>query len=848
MRKWLKSGSTASQNATVWSAIKAGTPIHARMIFTDQNITLEDQDISIDSGITVNDIFNGDTDLVFGKTVCRQITVRILNSDLISGLGWTGEFKLQMWATISNVEYTCDIGYFKGEKPKNVTTAQYINFTAYDRMKLFDGVADDFWNSLTYPKTISQIYSALVSSVGLTGEMDNVPSALSGRSFSSVPADMEGYTKRDILGWIAEQCGSYAVITYEGKCSLKWFTDNTAHSVTGDQEWAFNSADLNPGLTWNEFDQLTNAQQEAMTLNDIAGYKEAYAVDELVVKQLNNDFEVQYPNNYGENIYQIVGNPFITVSSGSDVTSYVKPLFDRLATFGGYLPFEMSCLGDPAVEAGDIITVAIGSATITVPVFVKTMRWKRDITDEYETTGQIPRATYASNVQKEQYLENKSLRLFVDSKYYSIKSGIEITEDGVRMSGGKFIDILSGSRIDMESGSNINIKSGGNLNANSGGNINIKSGAKLDVQSGGDVDVESGGNVNIKSGSNLKLKSGGKLTAESGSGIDVASGGNVNVKSGGKLIVESGGDIDVESGGDVNVKSGSNINVKSGGNLKVASGGNIDIHGTGTLELTGSTVKIKSGSTFDVDSDNLKINSAYGEFTAINKYNGINDDFVFSIGRNYAASGLTYVAYFIPSQNISTYSGVTRYTYPLLLAIEDSVSVPNYTKKINMRFGTIYGTNPETRVNEYMPVVSFSATSKYGNTTSNENVFLYSANGIFDNYLYASKGKIGDLTSTTITYNTLISNSSRDIKHNINPLPSVGEKLDQLQPVTFVYDDDEQEKTRMGLIYEDTKEVMPEICTDDESNKAISYIELVPALLKEIQDLRKRVAELERRD
>ena len=165
-----------------------------------------------------------------------------------------------------------------------------------------------------------------------------------------------------------------------------------------------------------------------------------------------------------------------------------------------------------------------------------------------------------------------------------------------------------------------------------------------------------------------------------------------------------------------------------------------------------------------------------------------------------------------------------------------------------MRFGTIYRTNPETRVDEYMPVVSFDATSKYGNTTSNENVFLYSANGIFDNYLYASKGKIGDLTSTTITYNTLISNSSRDIKHNVNPLPSIGEKLDQLQPVTFVYDDDEQEKTRMGLIYEDTKEVMPEICTDDESNKAISYIELVPALLKEIQDLRKRVAELERRD
>ena len=50
----------------------------------------------------------------------------------------------------------------------------------------------------------------------------------------------------------------------------------------------------------------------------------------------------------------------------------------------------------------------------------------------------------------------------------------------------------------------------------------------------------------------------------------------------------------------------------------------------------------------------------------------------------------------------------------------------------------------------------------------------------------------------------------------------------------------------MGLIYEDTIEIMPEICIQDEANKAISYVELIPALLKEIQDLRKRVAELER--
>ena len=78
-------------------------------------------------------------------------------------------------------------------------------------------------------------------------------------------------------------------------------------------------------------------------------------------------------------------------------------------------------------------------------------------------------------------------------------------------------------------------------------------------------------------------------------------------------------------------------------------------------------------------------------------------------------------------------------------------------------------------------------------------------------------------------------------------LESSGSKIDALRPVTFVYDSDEKEKKHAGLIYEEAIEVMPEICTGDENHKAINYVELIPVLLKEIQELRERVAELERR-
>lgn len=722
MRNWLKSGSTASQNATVWSAIKAGTRVHVRMIFTDQNITLEDQDISLDSGLVVNDIFNGDTDLVFGKTVCKQINVRILNSNRLDGLSWTGEFKLQMWVEISSVEYTCDIGYFTGEKPRNVTTARYIDFTAYDRMKRFDELADGFLESLTYPRETRWIFRSLVQSVGLSGQLDNVPQTISGRSFASAPTDIKGYTKRDILGWIAEQCGSYAVITPDGACKLKWFQNTWDHSITPTEEFRVESADLNPGLTWNQFDALSNAEQEAMTCNDIAGYKEAYAVERMMVNQVDSDFTVNYPSAVGENVYAIVDNPFVIVSSWDDVTNYVKPLFDRLATFGGYLPFSMECIGDPAVEAGDVITVDINGTTLTVPVFVKAMRWNGGITDIYEATGQIPRSAYGTNANKQTVMNSNSIKMFVRNQYYDRKSGIEITDEGVVMDGSTFVDIKSGSRIDIE--------------------------------------------------------------------------------------------------------SGGEINVKSGGSLEVQSGGNIDINATGTLDLTGSTVRIRSGSTFDVDSTNFKIESATKLMQCGNW--------------KLTDTGVVYVD---PTEQLETFE--IKKGYP---SNTDRSGIYHelWTSSLGKKYGYLYFLISGDLGSGYKSARIQHTMSEMTGETNPQ--LLTDAPSSFVCDWYIGRNSNITLYANVVNYNSLVQRSSREIKHNINPLPSIGERLDQLKPISFVYDDDKHEKTHWGLIYEDTQEVMPEVCTKDEDNKAINYIELVPALLKEIQDLRKRVAELERRD
>lgn len=718
-------GVTASE---YWNAIKAGNITHARITFLGQNIVLTDDDIDHSVGIRITDIFNSDVDLVFGKAVCKQLETSIINSDRLSGLAWTGEFSLEFCVEINGTTEWVTIGYFSGEKPNNVTTVPTIEFTAYDRMILFDQLADNYLKTISYPATLQTIYDGLCAFVGVENiSGDELPNIMS-RSYTVAPADMEGYTCRNVLAWIAEACGCYATITETGKVRMCWF-ETTSHVVTGDEEFVVESSDMNPGITWDEADTYTWDEIENLTWNDVCGYEEEYAIDRIVIKQLDNDLDIIYPTGLADgNTYMIVSNPFLPIGSWSDVTDYVIPLYNRLDSFGGYFPVNLDCIGNWCIEAGDIITVDVNEYTINVPIFTKTMVWNGFTNDEYTTTGQKVRDVYTSDANKQKILNSKEIKLMVNGKYYDIQSGIVIDADGVKISGGKYIDILSGSSFKVESGGSVDVKSGGNLNVESGGNINIQ--------------------------------------------------------------------------------------------------------GSGTLALTGSSVSIKSGSTFDVESTDFKIDSTNryvktGEWEIqrrglLCEYydSGDSTDVYLLFGRTgYLPPDSTKPIVGIQTQVVGKNN--SRYN----AGFDFSIRQPGGTDWAGLSL-LVYPNSPSVSLNgfSYSGGSQQQMTNSFGNSNNRWNIY-----------------------GAVVHYNSLVQDSSKDVKHDIQRMQPVGNKLDGLIPVTYVYDDDEEEKTRMGLIYEDTIEVMPEICTGDESEKAISYVELIPALLKEIQDLRIRVKTLEER-
>jgi len=150
-----------------------------------------------------------------------------------------------------------------------------------------------------------------------------------------------------------------------------------------------------------------------------------------------------------------------------------------------------------------------------------------------------------------------------------------------------------------------------------------------------------------------------------------------------------------------------------------------------------------------------------------------------------------------------------------------------------------------------------------GNTSllANANYFGYSsgntwgvfahANGVSSGteYIkfYYNNGQIGSITqsgTTAVLYNVT---SDQRLKENIVDAPEFGSVIDSIKVRSYDWKTD-QTHQRAGFVAQELVNVAPEAVhqpTNPEDMMAVDYSKLVPMLVKEIQSLRQRVAQLE---
>ena len=116
----------------------------------------------------------------------------------------------------------------------------------------------------------------------------------------------------------------------------------------------------------------------------------------------------------------------------------------------------------------------------------------------------------------------------------------------------------------------------------------------------------------------------------------------------------------------------------------------------------------------------------------------------------------------------------------------------------------------------------------------------------------ASPALIYNTTTGEITYNT----SDRRLKNNIQPMAQGLERILQLRPVTFDHknalsDTHYAATNRMGFIAQEVQEVFPDLVLripGPDSLLTIATHDMIPAMVKAIQELSAKVDDLERRN
>jgi hypothetical protein len=125
------------------------------------------------------------------------------------------------------------------------------------------------------------------------------------------------------------------------------------------------------------------------------------------------------------------------------------------------------------------------------------------------------------------------------------------------------------------------------------------------------------------------------------------------------------------------------------------------------------------------------------------------------------------------------------------------------------------------------------------------NFFNTIASGDFYRFRYQG-GQVGSINigSTTTSYNT---SSDQRLKENIVDAPSASDDIDAIQVRSFDWKADGSHQ-KYGMIAQELQSVAPEAVSEGETEEdmmGVDFSKLVPMMLKEIQSLRARVAQLE---
>lgn len=289
-------------------------------VFTNNEV----QSIDLNGGI--QDVFSiGNT-----PSVCLELVLRNTTDTIFT----TNSVKVEIGIKIgSTIEYI-PLGIFNIEdvKKDDYTT----KFTCYDNMTKFE-IA--YFSSLGDKPTLQQVVNEVASKTGVqfTGSLP-----------SYTVKKLEGFTCREVLGYVASLCGGNALITRDGKFTIVYPTDI--------------SRDIGEGV----FDlQRDEVKYKIGKITCQVKEQETISKGSLGIDNMELSFE----------------NPWVTETILTDI-------YNRLNGFN-YLGYTMKWQGDLSLDIGDIITYTDVKGVIRkLPILYRKLSYDGGLDSELSAKGE----------------------------------------------------------------------------------------------------------------------------------------------------------------------------------------------------------------------------------------------------------------------------------------------------------------------------------------------------------------------------------------------------------------------------------------------------------------------------
>lgn len=276
----------------------------------------------------------GEDDFSLGSTMSQYIEVTIPGKGLVvEGT----EMLLQIGMDVNGKTEYIPMGYFTAGKPQKAD--DQITFTAYDRMMntertfFMDGTTT---NTVAVLKQIADITGVPVVTSGLTAISIKVP---------------KGYSCREVLSYVAQLHGAFAVCNRRGQIELHTYVDSDYKVKTS--------------RYWGNFEH-----------NDYA-----FDVSKFVC------FTGQDKNGKSISIFSGSGARSVSFSNPFMTQTVLNNILASFKNFS-YMPGTLKMMGDPRLDPWDILTVAdLSGNTYKVPIMKLDWEYDGGLTYSVEAVG-----------------------------------------------------------------------------------------------------------------------------------------------------------------------------------------------------------------------------------------------------------------------------------------------------------------------------------------------------------------------------------------------------------------------------------------------------------------------------